>query len=211
MELIIIGLLVMLVIALIIGLIDINTKLKNSEVKNTQNESKINDLYDEKYSLQLKNDNLREDLFKLSEARNLLELQVNLTADEKNRLEAKLNSLQEEFTNLQVSTSVSAVKNDSLEDLEAQLANLRRIIDDKVVELNNLNSSAAEITEVVNQKVRGLEELEAGMKALEGRIDSGKKVLEEIDRSLMENRTDLANLMQLKASVLAVEEGIGSV
>lgn len=211
MELIIIGLLVMLVIALVIGLVDINTKLKNSEVKNTQNESKINDLYDEKYSLQLKNDNLREDLFKLSEARNLLELQVNLTADEKNRLEAKLNSLQEEFTNLQVSTSVSAVKNDSVEDLEAQLANLRRIIDDKVVELNNLNTSAAEITEVVNQKVRGLEELEAGMKALEGRIDSGKKVLEEIDRSLMENRTDLANLMQLKASVLAVEEGVGSV
>ena len=135
MELIIIGLLVMLVIALIIGLVDINTKLKNFEAKNIQNENKINDLYNEKYNLQMKNDNLREDLFKLSEARNLLELQVNLTADEKNRLETKLNSLQEEFTNLQVSTSVSAVKNDSVEDLEAQLANLRRIIDDKVGEV----------------------------------------------------------------------------
>lgn len=211
MELIIIGLLVMLVIALVIGLVDINTKLKNSETKNTQNESKINDLYDEKYSLQMKNDNLREDLFKLSEARNLLELEANLTADEKNKLEAKLNSLQEEYTNLQISTSVSAVKNDSVEDLETQLENLRRIIDNKVVELNNLNSSAAEITEVVNQKVRGLEELEAGMKALEGRILDGKKVLENLEGEIVTTNNHLCELARLKASVLAVEEGVGSV
>ena len=210
MELIII-ILIIITIGLIFGLVYINNQLKDFKTKNTQNESKINELYNEKYSLQMKNDNLREDLFKLSEARNLLELQANLTADEKNKLEAKLNSLQEEFTNLQVSTSVSAVKSDSVEDLEVQLENLRRIIDDKVVELNNLNSSAAEITEVVNQKVRGLEELEAGMKALEGRIDSGKKVLEEINGLITTTSHELDELAHLKASILAVEEGAGSV
>ena len=86
MELIIIILLIIVVVGLISGLIYINNQLKDFRTKNTQNESKINKLYDEKYSLQMKNDNLREDLFKLSEARNLLELQVNLTADEKNKL-----------------------------------------------------------------------------------------------------------------------------
>ena len=154
---------------------------------------------------------MREDNNNLSVARNLLELQANSAADEKNKLETELKLLQENYFQLKESISVNAVKNDSVEDLEAQLENLRRIIDDKVVELENLNSSAAEITELMNTKVRGLEELEAGMKALEGRILSGKKVLEEIDRSLVENRTDLANLMQLKASVLAIEEGVGSV
>ena len=140
-----------------------------------------------------------------------MELQVNLAADEKNKLEAKLNSLQEEFTNLQVSTSVSAVKSDSVEDLETQLENLRRIIDDKVIELNNLNSSAAEITEVINTKVRGLEELEAGMKVLEGRILDGKKVLANLESEIVTTNNQLTELNVLKGAVLAVESGQGSV
>lgn len=210
MELIIIGLLVVLVIALIIGLVDINTKLKNYEAKNIQNESKINDLYDEKYSLQMKNDNLREDLFKLSEARNLLELQANLTADEKNRLEAKLNSLQEEYTNLQVSASVSAVKNDSVEDLEAQLENLRRIIDDKVGEVEKLDATAREVAELMNQKIVTTAELEAGIKALEGRISSGREVLENLEGEIKSTNDHLCELARLKASVLAIEEGVGT-
>lgn len=201
----------MLVIALVIGLVDINTKFKNSEAKNTQNESKINDLYDEKYSLQMKNDNLREDLFKLSEARNLLELQVNLTADEKNKLEMKLSSLQEEFINLQLSTSISAVKSDSVEDLEAQLENLRRIIDDKVGEVKKLDATAREVAELMNQKIVATAELETGMKALEGRICDGKKVLENLESEILTTNNQLQQLANLKASVLKVEEGVGSV
>ena len=207
----IIILLVIVTIGLVFGLIYINNQLKDFKTKNIQNESKINKLYDERYSLQMKNDNLREDLFKLSEARNLLELQANLTADEKNRLEAKLNSLQEEYTNLQVSTSVSAVKNDSVEDLEIQLENLRRIIDDKISELERLDSTAREVTELMNQKVAATAELEAGMKALEGRILSGRQVLESIEDQIKVTEVALADLANLKASVLAVEEGVGSV
>ena len=206
----IIILLVIVAIGLIFGLVYINNQLKDFKTKNTHNESKINELFDEKYNLQMKNDNLREDLFKLSEARNLLEIQVNLTADEKNKLETKLNSLQEEYTNLQVSTSVNAVKNDSKESLEAELENLKALAVEKMSELQQITANTQKLAESQNEKLEEIAKLEAGIKALEGRIDSGRKVLEEIDRSLVENRTDLANLMQLKASVLAVEEGAGT-
>ena len=201
----------------VILIVTIN-QLKNYKDKLTQNEKEIETLQDLTTKQNIKIKALGEDNSNLSVARKLLELEANLTAEEKSKLEVKngqlldkIGLLQEELFQLQSSIQVEAVKNDSVEDLEVQLANLRRIIDDKVAELNNLNSSAAEVTELMNTKVRGLEELEAGMKALEGRIDSGRKVLEEIDRSLVENRTDLANLMNLKASVLAVEEGAGSV
>ena len=211
MELVIIGLLIILIGGLIVGLVDINTKLTNTNKTVDEYKNKLNDLYDEKYKLQMKNDNLREDLFKLSEARNLLELQANLATDEKNKLATICASLQEEMFQLKESISVNAVKNDSVEDLETQLENLRRIIDDKVVELENLNSSAAEITELMNTKVRGLEELEAGMKALEGRIESGRKVLENLEDEIVSTNSQLTMLANLKASVLAVEEGAGSV
>ena len=209
MELVIIGLLIILIGGLIVGLVDINTKLTNTNKTVDEYKNKLNDLYDEKYSLQMKNDNLREDLFKLSEARNLLELQANLATDEKNKLATICASLQEEMFQLKESISVNAVKNDSVEDLETQLENLRRIIDDKVVEVNKLDATAREVAELMNQKIIATAELEAGMKALEGRIDSGKKVLENLEDEIVSTNSQLAMLANLKASVLAVEEGAG--
>ena len=210
MELIII-LLVIVTIGLVFGLVYINNQLKDFKTKNTHNESKINELFDEKYSLQMKNDNLREDLFKLSEARNLLEIQVNLTADEKNRLEAKLNSLQEEYTNLQVSTSVNAVKNDSKEALEAELENLKALAVEKMSELQQITANTQKLAESQNEKLEEIAKLEAGIKALEGRISSGREVLESIEGQIKVTEVALADLANLKASVLAVEEGVGSV
>ena len=186
-------------------------QLQDFKAKNTHFDNRISELNKENAILQTKLNDLREDNNNLSIARNFLELQANSAADEKNRLEQDLELLREELIQLQISTSVEAVKNDSVEDLETQLANLRRIIDDKVVELENLNSSAAEITELMNTKVRGLEELEAGMKALEGRICDGKKVLEGIESEIVSTNSQLTMLANLKASVLAVEEGAGSV
>lgn len=210
MELIII-LLIIVTIGLVFGLVYINNQLKDFKAKNTQNENKISELYDEKYNLQMKNDNLREDLFKLGEARNLLELQANLTADEKNKLEAKLNLLQEEFTNLQVSTSISAVKNDSVEDLDDQLAQLRQLIEVKNEELVKLTESSNLTTAAINEKLGRLEELDASIRALEGRILSDEKRVEEIKGILTILNADLDDLTNLKASVLAVEEGSGTV
>ena len=209
MELIII-LLVIVTIGLVFGLVYINNQLKDFKTKNTHNESKINELFDEKYSLQMKNDNLREDLFKLSEARNLLEIQVNLTADEKNRLEAKLNSLQEEDTNLQVSTSVNAVKNDSKESLEAELENLKALAVEKMSELQQITANTQKLAESQNEKLEEIAKLEAGIKALEGRICSGKVVLENLESEIVTTNNQLQQLANLKASVLAIEEGAGT-
>ena len=205
----IIILLVIVTIGLVFGLVYINNQLKDFKTKNTHNESKINELFDEKYSLQMKNDNLREDLFKLSEARNLLEIQVNLTADEKNRLEAKLNSLQEEYTNLQVSTSVNAVKNDSKESLEAELENLKALAVEQLSEHQQITANTQKLAESQNEKLEEIAKLEAGIKALEGRISSGKEVLESIEDQIKVTEVALADLASLKASGLAVEEGAG--
>lgn len=207
----IIILLVIVTIGLVFGLVYINNQLKDFKTKNIQNESKINELYDEKYNLQMKNDNLREDLFKLSEARNLLELQVNLTADEKNRLEAKLNSLQEEFTNLQVSTSVAAVKNDSKEALEAELENLKALAVEKMFELQQITANTQKLAASQNEKLEEIAKLEAGIKALEGRISSGKVLLENLEDEIVSTNNHLQLLVTLKANVLAVESGEGSV
>ena len=205
----IIILLVIVTIGLVFGLVYINNQLKDFKTKNTHNESKINELFDEKYNLQMKNDNLREDLFKLSEARNLLEIQVNLTADEKNRLEAKLNSLQEEYTNLQVSTSVNAVKNDSKESLEAELENLKALAVEKMSELQQITANTQKLAESQNEKLEEIAKLEAGIKALEGRICSGREVLESIEGQIKITNHELDELAHLKASILAVEEGAG--
>ena len=205
----IIILLVIVAIGLVFGLVYINNQLKDFKTKNTQNESKINELYDEKYNLQMKNDNLREDLFKLGEARNLLELQVNLTADEKNKLEEKLNSLQEEFTNLQVSTSVNAVKNDSKESLEAELENLKALAAQKLLELERISANTKQLTELQEKKILELGELDSGIKALEGRICDGKKVLENLEGEILTTNNQLQQLANLKVSVLKVEEGTG--
>ena len=205
----IIILLVIVAIGLMFGLVYINNQLKDFKTKNIQNESKINELYDEKYNLQMKNDNLREDLFKLSEARNLLELEVNLTADEKNRLEAKLNSLQEEYTNLQVSTSVNAVKNDSKEALEAELENLKALAIEKMSELQQITANTQKLAESQNEKLEEIAKLEAGIKALEGRILSGREVLENLEGEIKSTNDHLCELARLKASVLAIEEGAG--
>ena len=200
-----------ILIILVIGLVGfIIYQNRNFKRESIQNESKINELYDEKYNLQMKNDNLREDLFKLSEARNLLELEVNLTADEKNKLETKLSSLQEEFTNLQLSTSVAAVKNDSKETLEAELENLKALAAQKLLELERISANTKQLTDLQEEKIREIGELDSGIKALEGRIDGGKKVLESIEDQIKVTEVALADLANLKASVLAVEEGAGT-
>ena len=138
-----------------------------------------------------------------------MELEVNLTADEKNRLEAKLNSLQEEYTNLQVSTSVNAVKNDSKEALEAELENLKALAVEKMSELQQITTNTQKLAESQNEKLEEIAKLEAGIKALEGRICSGKEVLESIEGQIKITNHELDELAHLKASILAVEEGAG--
>jgi chromosome segregation ATPase len=157
----------------------------------------------------MKNDNLREDLFKLSEARNLLELEVNLTAEEKNKLQSELEYLRPEYFRLKETISVNAVKNDSKESLEAELENLRALAVEKLSELQQITANTQKLAESQNEKLEEIAKLEAGIKALEGRICSGKVVLENLESEIVTTNNQLQQLANLKASVLAIEEGAG--
>lgn len=186
-------------------------QLKNFKAKNVENEKEKSYFKDLSEKKDIKIEELAAALNNESVARNLLELQVNLAADEKDKLETKLSSLQEEFTNLQITTSVSAVKSDSAEDLDDQLAQLRQLIEAKNEELVKLTESSNLTTAAINEKLGRLEELDASIRALEGRILSDEKRVEEIKGLLEVLNHDLDDLTNLKASVLKVEEGSGTV
>ena len=203
--------LLIIIAGLVIGLVYINQQKNDIKEKKDHFEHRIDELCDEKYNLQMKNDNLREDLFKLSEARKLLELQANLTAEEKNKLQSELEYLRPEYFRLKETISVNAVKNDSKEALEAELENLKALAVEKMSELQQITANTQKLAASQNEKLEEIAKLEAGMKALEGRIDSGKKVLENLEDEITSTNNHLQLLVTLKANVLAVESGEGSV
>ena len=127
-----------------------------------------------------------------------------LAADE------KVNILQNELTQLQSSIQVEAVKSDSKESLEAELENLKALAAKKLLELEQISANTKQLTELQEEKIKEIGELDSGIKALEGRIVSGKEVLEKIESEIKVTEVTLADLANLKASVLAVEEGAGT-
>ena len=139
----------------------------------------------------------------------MMTVEANLTAEDKNKLESELKLLQKEFFQLKESIQVDAVKNDQKELLEAQIAELNKLIDAKNIELSNLTELAGKISEDESEKISRIAELEKSMKALEGRIVSGKEVLERLNDEIKVTEFTLADLTNLKASILAVEEGTG--
>ena len=77
-------------------------------------------------------------------------------------------------------------------------------------ELQQITANTQKLAESQNAKLEEIAKLEAGIKALEGRICSGKEVLESIEGQIKVTEVALADLANLKASVLAVEEGAGT-
>lgn len=126
------------------------------------------------------------------------------------RADEKVGLLQNELIQLQSSIQVEAVKNDSKESLEAELENLKALAAQKLLELERISANTKQLTELQEKKILELGELDSGIKALEGRIDGGKKVLESIEDQIKVTEVALADLANLKASVLAVEEGAGT-
>lgn len=122
----------------------------------------------------------------------------------------KVNTLQNELIQLQSSIQVEAVKNDSKESLEAELENLKALAAQKLLELEQISANTKLLSELQEEKIREIGELDSGIKALEGRILSGKEVLESIEDQIKVTEVVLADLANLKASVLAVEEGAGT-
>lgn len=76
-------------------------------------------------------------------------------------------------------------------------------------ELELLSTNAATIAIDESEKLRRLEELETLIKASERRIESDRKVLEEIEVQRKEMKNSLDQLSVLHRSVLAMEDGPG--
>ena len=125
------------------------------------------------------------------------------------RADEKVGLLQNELIQLQSSIQVEAVKNDSKESLEAELENLKALAAQKLLELERISVNTKQLTELQEKKILEIGELDSGIKALEGRICSGREVLESIEDQIKVTEVALADLANLKASVLAVEEGAG--
>ena len=126
------------------------------------------------------------------------------------RADEKVSLLQNELIQLQSSIQVEAVKNDSKESLEAELENLKALAAQKLLELEQISANTKLLSELQEEKIREIGELDSGIKALEGRICDGKKVLENLEGQIKYTEFTLADLANLKASVLKVEEGVGT-
>ena len=124
--------------------------------------------------------------------------------------DGKVKVLENELVQLQSSIQVDAVKSDSKESLEAELENLKALAAKKLLELEQISANTKQLTELQEEKIKEIGELDSGIKALEGRISSGKEVLEKIESEIKTTEVTLADLANLKASVLAVEEGAGT-
>lgn len=94
--------------------------------------------------------------------------------------------------------------------MEAELENLKALAVEKMSELQQITANTQKLAESQNAKLEEIAKLEAGIKALEGRISSGKEVLESIEGQIKITNHELDELAHLKASILAVEEGAGT-
>lgn len=185
-----------------IGLVILVILLNNQQKKNKDNLNqieKLNHLYeDQKVSI---NRIIREKEEETRKSAMLMQkwIEANSAAS----------ASQNELIQLQSSIQVEAVKNDSRESLEAELENLKELAAQKLLELEQISANTKQLTELQEKKIIEIGELDSGIKALEGRIDSGKKVLENLEDQIKVTEFTLADLTNLKASVLAVEEGAG--
>ena len=184
-------------IILVLGLVGfIIYQYQNFKRKSIQNDKEINILREENKE----NRNKFEESCKRYDGL----MDQFLAADE------KVNVLKHELIQLQSSIQVEAVKSDSKESLEAELENLKALAAKKLLELEQISANTKQLTELQEEKIKEIGELDSGIKALEGRISNGKEVLEKIESEIKVTEVTLADLANLKASVLAVEEGAGT-
>ena len=186
-----------ILIILVLGLVGfIIYQYQNFKRKSIQNDKEINILREEN-----------------KESRNKFEescKRYDGLMDEFLKADEKVNVLKHELIQLQSSIQVEAVKSDSKESLEAELENLKALAAKKLLELEQISANTKQLTELQEEKIKEIGELDSGIKALEGRISSGKEVLEKIESEIKVTEVTLADLANLKASVLAVEEGAGT-
>ena len=121
----------------------------------------------------------------------------------------KISQLEEKLVQFSANDAIQSAKENYSVELENQIAKLEELLKSKHSELELLSTNAATIAIDESEKLRRLEELETLIKASERRIESGKKVLEEIEVQRKEMKNSLDQLSVLHRSVLAMEDGPG--
>ena len=94
-------------------------------------------------------------------------------------------------------------------ELNAQIEELYKLVDDKKVELANLSSTAAEILLNEQAKLAYIKELELSIKEAERRNLEVENKYTDLMAAIGVIKSELDNLTHLKSSVLAIEEGNG--
>lgn len=163
--------------------------------------------------IQKKNDNLVEELLNLNinyEKNLMMEQKLKEWYDESlNVANTKIGQLEEKLVQFSANDAVQSAKENYSVELENQIAKLEELLKSKHSELELLSTNAATIAIDESEKLRRLEELETLIKALERRIESGRRILEEIEVQHKEMKNSLDQLSVLHRSVLAMEDGPG--
>lgn len=114
-----------------------------------------------------------------------------------------------ELYRLQLDIQENEHKKLLITEIDAQIEELYKLVDDKKVELANLSSTAAEILLNEQAKLAHIKELELSIKEAERRNLEVENKYNELMVAIDVVKNELTNLTHLKNSVLAIEEGNG--
>ena len=133
--------------------------------------------------------------------------QLNIYYD---HLKDEKDKITNELYHLQLDIQENEHKKLMITEMDAQLNDLRTIIDNKKVELDNLSLSGAAILADQDEKLRKSKELETSIEALERRILEYCEREAKLKDTITDIEGELSNLVLLKTSVLQIEEGAGN-
>jgi hypothetical protein len=187
--------------------------LVQKQKENSLLEGKISNLsYENKKFLALIGQlNCRIDEITLASTKEHLKLtdRIEVLSAANLKITGELNTAEKQLVEMNANNVITSVKENYNVELEQELKRLEEQIKLRSSELELISTNAASIAVDEKKKLRRLEELEALIKASESRIESGKKVLEEIEVQRKEMENSLDQLSVLHRSVLAMEDGPG--
>ena len=124
-------------------------------------------------------------------------------------LKDEKNQIANELYHLQLDIQENEHKKLLITEMETQIEELYKLVENKKVELANLSSTAAEILLNEQTKLAHIKELELSIKEAERRNLEVEDKYNDLMASIGVVKNELTNLTHLKNSVLAIEEGNG--
>lgn len=193
-----IELLIVSVILLILSII-LNLWLLYQKVKTEENLIKIGNDFSELRQILIEE---RNKYSKLNGQYQQLNIYYDHLKDEKNKIA-------DELYHLQLDIQENEHQQVLVNELNTQVEELYKLIDNKKVELANLSSTAAEILLNEQAKLTHIKELELSIKEAERRNIEVEDKYTDLIAAIDLVKSELDNLTHLKSSVLAIEEGNG--